>query len=74
MAHRGPGRDHFEGLAADTGFRIGELEKAYRLVEVLGRFQDDPLLRDTLALKGGTACTFSTSTCVGSRWTWISTT
>ena len=56
--YRGPGRQYFDEVARRTGFRISGLEKAYRLVEILLRFQDDEILRDRLALKGGTALQF----------------
>jgi predicted nucleotidyltransferase component of viral defense system len=58
VAYRGPGKGYFGQVAARTGFRVVELEKAYRLVEILARFQENPLLQHSLALKGGTALNF----------------
>ncbi len=55
MAYRGPGRAYFEEVSARIGHRVGELEKCYRLVELLERIRDDRLLADALLLKGGTA-------------------
>lgn len=42
-------------VAKDNGFNAGMLEKVLRLVDVLTFFNETPILRDNLALKGGTA-------------------
>lgn len=44
-----------EKISRETGFMRDNLEKVYRLTEVLSYFHQDELLRDRLALKGGTA-------------------
>ncbi|MDR1790758.1 MAG: hypothetical protein LBR20_03735, partial [Propionibacteriaceae bacterium] len=41
--------------AAELGFIRDTYEKVLRLTDVLGFINTDPLLRDSLALKGGTA-------------------
>lgn len=48
-------RSYLQGLAAETGFTIGTLEKVVRLGELAGDINRHPLLSDALALKGGTA-------------------
>lgn len=47
-----------EQVAARTNFQKGILEKAYRLVELLQDFNQHPLLRNDIVLKGGTAINF----------------
>lgn len=49
------GKEHIEGLAAETGFRPETLEKVIRLGEFAADVGRHPLLSDVLALKGGTA-------------------
>ena len=50
-----PGRSYFLGISQKTGFKLDSLEKAYRLMEILGRIRQVTELSDRLALKGGTA-------------------
>lgn len=51
-------------IANQTGFLRDQLEKVIRLTEILRFFHDDTFLRQSLALKGGTAvqgsCYFAT--------------
>jgi predicted nucleotidyltransferase component of viral defense system len=42
-------------IAKEHGYRAEILEKVYKLLELIEIFMDTPLLRNTLALKGGTA-------------------
>jgi hypothetical protein len=48
-------RDFFARRSEDTGFVRDTLEKVYRLVDILEYFNRNPLLRESVALKGGTA-------------------
>ena len=41
--------------AAELGFIRDTLEKVYRLADILEYFNTNPILKDSLALKGGTA-------------------
>lgn len=41
--------------AKELGFVRDTFEKVCRLADILAFMESDPLLRDTLALKGGTA-------------------
>jgi predicted nucleotidyltransferase component of viral defense system len=42
-------------IAAELGFVRDTLEKVYRLADILEYLNTDPILKDNLALKGGTA-------------------
>lgn len=44
-----------EKKSHETGFMRATLEKVYRLTDILEYFNQNPLLKDSLALKGGTA-------------------
>lgn len=46
---------YFDKRAAETGFIRDSLEKVYRLTDILEYINTNPLHRDCLALKGGTA-------------------
>lgn len=48
-------RDFFARRSEDTGFVRDTLEKVHRLVDILEYFNRNPLLRESVALKGGTA-------------------
>lgn len=48
-------REYLERCANDTGFQVAALEKVVRLGDLAGDIGRHPLLRDALALKGGTA-------------------
>jgi predicted nucleotidyltransferase component of viral defense system len=48
-------KDYFEQQAHKTGFIRDNLEKIYRLVDILEYINRNPLLKDCLTLKGGTA-------------------
>jgi len=48
-------REYLERCAADSGYQLAPLEKVIRLGEFAANAGRHPLLRDTLALKGGTA-------------------
>lgn len=48
-------KSYFEKQAEETGFIRDNLEKVYRLVDILEYINQNPLLKDSLALKGGTA-------------------
>lgn len=48
-------RDELTRLAAEHGFQVAALEKVIRLGDLLAEFSRNPLLRDALLLKGGTA-------------------
>lgn len=48
-------RDELTRLAAEQGFQVAALEKVIRLGDLLAEFSRNPLLRDALLLKGGTA-------------------
>ena len=48
-------KSYFEKQAKETGFIRDNLEKVYRLVDILEYINQNPLLKDSLALKGGTA-------------------
>lgn len=50
-----PSRETLQRLANETGHQPATLEKVLRLLDVLQEIAADPLLRDRLALKGGTA-------------------
>ena len=47
--------EYLERCAAETGFSAGTLEKVTRLGELAAAIASHPLLKNTLALKGGTA-------------------
>lgn len=44
-----------EKASAETGFVRDNLEKVYRLMDVLEFINNNPFLKDKLVLKGGTA-------------------
>lgn len=46
---------YFEQRAGETGFIRDNLEKVYRLADILAYINSNPLHRECLALKGGTA-------------------
>ncbi len=48
-------REQIEIHATTLGFQVAALEKVLRLVELLQAFSEHPVLKDALALKGGTA-------------------
>ena len=48
-------RDELTRLAAEQRFQVAALEKVIRLGDLLGEFSQNPLLRDALLLKGGSA-------------------
>ncbi|MEA4882942.1 MAG: nucleotidyl transferase AbiEii/AbiGii toxin family protein [Clostridia bacterium] len=48
-------RNFLARRSEDTGFVRDTLEKVYRLVDILEYFNRNPLLRESVALKGGTA-------------------
>jgi predicted nucleotidyltransferase component of viral defense system len=48
-------RDELTRLAAEHGFQVPALEKVIRLGDLLAEFSRNPLLRDGLLLKGGSA-------------------
>lgn len=48
-------KNYFEKRAKETGFIRDNLEKVYRLTDILEYVNQNPLLKDCLALKGGTA-------------------
>ncbi len=50
-----PGRSYFFSLSRSTGFKTDSLEKVYRIIIILQRMRNIPLLAKCLALKGGTA-------------------
>jgi len=50
-----PSRETLQRLASETGYQPGTLEKVLRLLDVLQEIAADPVLRDSFALKGGTA-------------------
>ncbi len=43
---------YFDKRATETGFIRDSLEKVYRLADILEYINTNPLLRDSLALKG----------------------
>lgn len=47
--------EYLERCAAETGFQVGALEKVVRLAELAADVGRQPLLKDVLVLKGGTA-------------------
>lgn len=51
-------RKEFEQIQKTTGFNLELLEKAYHLTRVLNEMQKQPILRENLTLKGGTALNF----------------
>ena len=51
-------RKEFEQIQKTTGFNLELLEKAYHLTRVLNEMQKQPVLRENLTLKGGTALNF----------------
>ena len=67
-------RERLSAEAQATGFRPDVLEKAIHLLNLIERSQEHPFLKGRLALKGGTALTYSSSTCRACRWTSTSTT
>ena len=50
-----PSLQTLQRLGADTGYQPGTLEKVLRLLDLLQEIAGDAMLRDRLALKGGTA-------------------
>jgi len=48
-------KQDLEKLALETNFIRDNLEKAFRLCNILQHFGENPLLSKSLALKGGTA-------------------
>ena len=50
-----PSAQRLQGLAAETGFQPGTLEKVLRLLDLLQEIARDRVLSDRFALKGGTA-------------------
>lgn len=53
-----PERRYFSRLGAEQGFHVDAIEKVYRLMAILMEIGEHPLLRESLALKGGTAINF----------------
>jgi len=51
-------RKEFEQIQKTTGFSLELLEKAYHITRVLNEMQKQPILRENLILKGGTALNF----------------
>lgn len=48
-------KNYFDKRSGETGYIRDSLEKVYRLADILEYMNANPLLRDCLALKGGTA-------------------
>ncbi len=48
-------KNYFDKKAKETGFIRDNLEKVYRLTDILEYVNQNPLLKECLALKGGTA-------------------
>lgn len=48
-------KNDLERLSAGTDFIRDNLEKIFRLCDILRQLNENPLFADTLALKGGTA-------------------
>jgi predicted nucleotidyltransferase component of viral defense system len=51
-------RKDFEKLQKTTGLNLELLEKAYHLTRILNEIQKQPILKENLTLKGGTALNF----------------
>lgn len=51
----GPSIQTLQRIADETGHQAGTLEKVIRLLDVLQEIARDPVLRERLVLKGGTA-------------------
>lgn len=47
--------EQLQNIAQDTGFRAEILEKVLLLMDLLAAFADDHILKNNMALKGGTA-------------------
>lgn len=50
-----PSVQTLQRIADETGHQAGTLEKVVRLLDILQEIARDPVLRERLALKGGTA-------------------
>ena len=50
-----PSVQTLQKLAGETALQAGTLEKVIRLLDLLAEIADDPVLKDRVALKGGTA-------------------
>ncbi len=50
-----PSVQTLQRLASETGYQLGALEKALRILGLLQEIAEDPILSRRLALKGGTA-------------------
>lgn len=50
-----PSVQTLQKLAGETGLQAGTLEKVIRLLDLLAEIAADPVLKDRVALKGGTA-------------------
>lgn len=48
-------KSYFEKRSKETGFLRDNLEKVFRLADILEYINKNPLLKECLALKGGTA-------------------
>ena len=48
-------KTYFDKCAQETGFIRDNLEKVYRLADILEYINQNPFLKDSIALKGGTA-------------------
>ena len=51
-------RKEFEKIQKTTGFNPELLEKVYHLTRILNEIQEQPILKENLTLKGGTALNF----------------
>lgn len=52
-------KGYLESVSARTNFHRDTLEKLYRLVDLLKDFNEHPILKEAIILKGGTAINFS---------------